>query len=250
MRETHNVTQNEAVEQAMAESGGYSTLGSLYSRATRIESCKWGTKTPAESIRRIVQKDDRFFRIKPGLWGLSARRREILQTLGLTATSPPTAAAQSDHTYYQGLLAEIGELRGFSTYIPPQDSSRDFMGKKLSDITSLPKMLNFTYEHIVRRASTIDVCWFNHRQLPHALFEVENTTDIQSSLLKFLELQDFRATLCIVAPGYRHLTFDEKLAMEAFKPIKDLVKFRNYEQVAELHTAEWKRVSAAEACPI
>ena len=75
MRETHNVTQNEAVEQAMAESGGYSTLGSLYSRATRIESCKWGTKTPAESIRRIVQKDDRFLRSKPGLWRLSARRR-------------------------------------------------------------------------------------------------------------------------------------------------------------------------------
>jgi len=52
--------QYEAVIKVMEKNGGYATLGLLYGTALKIPHCRWSTKTPFASIRRIVQ-DERFF---------------------------------------------------------------------------------------------------------------------------------------------------------------------------------------------
>ncbi|MDA8325306.1 MAG: hypothetical protein M0033_03715, partial [Nitrospiraceae bacterium] len=62
--------QHEAVIKVMEDNGGYATLGLLYQGVPKIEECAWKTKTPFASIRRIVQDDRFFFKIKPGLWAL------------------------------------------------------------------------------------------------------------------------------------------------------------------------------------
>jgi hypothetical protein len=64
-------TQAGDVERALVELGGYATLADLYKR---IPIQNWGTKTPFATVRRILQMDSRFFRIRPGLWGLTAQR--------------------------------------------------------------------------------------------------------------------------------------------------------------------------------
>jgi hypothetical protein len=43
----------------------------------------------------------------------------------------------------------------------------------------------FTYDTLVASGRTIDVPWLNERGLPNAFFEVENTTNMKNSLLKF-----------------------------------------------------------------
>ena len=53
--------QNEAVLQAMEQSGGFATLGHLYQSVLKIPDCRWGTKTPFASIRRIVQEHHELF---------------------------------------------------------------------------------------------------------------------------------------------------------------------------------------------
>lgn len=110
------------------------------------------------------------------------------------------------------------------------------MGKKLSEITTAPEIYKFSYDRIVQKAKTIDVAWFNERDMPASLFEIEHSTDIQNSLLKFVELQDFYANFCIVANEVRKKEFQAKLSLEAFKPINKRVGFWNYDDVAELHT--------------
>ena len=60
--------QHEAVIQAIKENGGYATLGQLYQSVLKIPDCKWKTKTPFASIRRIVQTHDAFIKVRPGLW--------------------------------------------------------------------------------------------------------------------------------------------------------------------------------------
>ena len=57
----------------------------------------------------------------------------------------------------------------------------------------MDKILDFSYSEIVNRAKTIDVIWFNERKLLSSVFEVEHSTDIQNSLLKFNDLQDFHS---------------------------------------------------------
>lgn len=47
--------QYEAVILTLESLGGIATLGEINQNIFKIEDCKWATKTPFASIRRIVQ---------------------------------------------------------------------------------------------------------------------------------------------------------------------------------------------------
>jgi hypothetical protein len=242
--------QHEAVIQAMKENGGYATLGQLYRVATKIPGSKWGTKTPFASIRRIVQEHPAFFRIKPGLWALKSERERISQEFALTEGSPRAKAEEFNHSYYQGLIVEIGNLENFETFVPHQDKNKSFLSRKLSEVASLPRYYEFTYEHLLRRGKTVDVTWFNERKLPNAFFEVEHSTDIQNSLLKFVEFQDFKIRFFIVADESRLREYKDKLSYSVFAPIRSEVKFLDYESLSHLHSKISERVAAGQSASL
>lgn len=228
--------QHEAVIKVMEENGGYATLGHLNQNVFILKDCEWKTKTPFASIRRIVQDNRFFFKIRPGLWALKTYKDKLPPEILPTKDQPKAKQEEYSHTYYQGLLVELGNFKQFKTFVPNQDKNKLYLGKKLSEITTAPEIYKFSYDRIVQKAKTIDVAWFNERDMPASLFEIEHSTDIQNSLLKFVELQDFYANFCIVANEVRKKEFQAKLSLEAFKPINKRVGFWNYDDVAELHT--------------
>ncbi len=227
--------QYEAVIEVMKSNGGYSTLGNLYQEVFKFEKVKWGTKTPFASIRRIVQDDRFFFKIKPGLWALKEDKDKVLKLFDIQ-TKAPEKEVEFNHSYYQGLLLEIGRLKKFQTFVPNQDRNKKYLEKPLKDYATIEKYFNFTYDYIIDRASKIDVSWFNERNFPQALFEVEYSTDFKTSLLKFLELQDFNVDFRIVSDRKRQKQFDSTMTFNAFKKIENRVKFLPYDVVSELHT--------------
>ena len=226
--------QHEAVIKAMRQNGGYATLGQLYQSALKIPGSNWGTKTPFASIRRIVQTREEFFKVRPGLWGLTAEKEKVMQLFDDQSISG--TQREYSHYFYQGLVVEIGNFKGFKTFVPAQDKNRPFTYKKLGDISTLPMLYEFTYAEVLRRAQTIDVAWLNTRKYPDSFFEIEHSTDIYNSLLKFVELQDFRVKFYIIADNHRKIEFDNKIALNAFAPIKLYTKFLDYDTIAELHT--------------
>jgi hypothetical protein len=139
------------------------------------------------------------------------------------------------HYFFQGLVVEIGNLKGFKTFVPNQDRNRPFAQKKLGDVSTLHNIYDFTYTNVVNRAKTIDVAWLNSRKYPDSFFEIEHSTDIYNSLIKFVELQDFRANFFIIADKRRKSEFESKIEQAAFSSIKGLVKFRDYEFISQLH---------------
>ena len=224
--------QYQSVINVMEKNGGYSTLGNLYHR---VDVSKWKTKTPFASIRRIVQDKRFFFNIRPGLWALKSQKEKVLKSFDIVERDKKLVE-DFNHTYYQGLLVEIGNMEGFNTFIPFQDKNKKYLMKPLLDYASMREFHKFTYEHIVRRTITIDVCWFNERKFPSSLFEIEHSTDIQNSLLKFLELQDFVSKFNIVADKGREKEFSKKINSVAFNPIRERVKFIDYERVSKYHS--------------
>lgn len=226
------MTQYDAVIEAMRQNGGSATLGWLYQHALEMPGVTWGTKTPFKSVNRIVQDPRFFFRIRPGLWALN----EFRDRFKVKARAPQ--AEQFNHTFYQGLIVELGNLRNHETYIPPQDRRKEFINRQLGEAATLKKILPFSYEQIVREASTVDVIWFNERKMPEAFFEVEHTTNFDNSLLKFLDLRDFNAELCIIAPSVREREFHSRIARSAYAPVAKRIVFRNYELLTEMHTKE------------
>ncbi len=235
--------QHEAVIKVMEENGGFATLGYLYQNVLKVPGSEWKTKTPFASMRRIVQDDRFFFKIKPGLWALKSHRH-LLPPEMLTTKGKTPRQIDFSHSYYQGLLVQLGNLKKFETYIPPQDKNKVFLRKqKLSNLASLSTIYQFTYSDIVKRASTIDVVWFNERRMPSSVFEVEHSTNIRDSMVKFVELQDFRTDMFIVASQVRKRKFLDTLQLSAFRPINKLVRFMSYEDLSDYHANISKRIA-------
>lgn len=136
-----------------------------------------------------------------------------------------------NHGFYQGLIIEIGNMKNFKTYVPAQDQNRKFLEKPLKEICSTINIPNFSYDRLTDRARTVDVIWFNERKMPDSFFEVEHSTDIQNSVAKFCDLQDFNSRFLIVAPQNRKDQFEKVMSRTAFKDMDKRIFFHSYESI-------------------
>ena len=235
--------QYQAVIKVMEANGGYATLGQLNQEVFKVEDCKWATKTPFASIRRIVQDTRFFFKIRPGLWALKTFEDKLPSEIFPTSGQSKAKQEEYSHAYYQGLLVEIGNFEKYQTFVPKQDKNKPYLNKKLSDIITVPDIYIFSYGRIIEKAQTVDVTWFNSRCMPANFFEIEHSTDMYNSLTKFVELQDFYVNFFVVAHERRKKEFEKKVSLEAFKVIKKRAKFLDYENLAALHTKKSELIS-------
>ena len=222
--------QYEAVIIALEKLGGQATLADLYRETMKVESAQWATKTPFASIRRIVQQRPEIFKVRPGLWALKSYQKK----LGLVENADKDKSqASQNHSYYQGILLTIGNLRGYKTFSPNQDKNRLFVNQPLKDVRTLQEIPSFSYEEFTRRCSTVDVVWFSDRLMPKSLFEVEHSTDFQNSLIKFSDLQDFYTRMIIVTDDNRKREFLQKMQSSVFTEIAKRVDFLSYESLVK-----------------
>lgn len=229
------LTQEDQIIEALRSSGGYSTLRELYDKLTPNFS-NWQTQTPKESVRCILQRSNKFYNIQKGLWALEEARESVSERLQLHP-GDTRREEQFIHSYIQGLLVNIGNFYHKKTFVPAQDKNKLYLEQRLCELASFTSLPNFTYKSLLKRAKTIDVIWFNEREMPSHFYEVEHTTDIKNSLTKFYELQDFHSDFVIVAPAHRRNEFNEKIEASMFNPIKKRVKFKRYEDVVKMFEA-------------
>lgn len=229
------ITQWMQVVSALKQLGGIATLSQL-NRALLApdgDATHWKTKTPEATIRRIVRNTPSHIHpLKPGLYCLQelALKYEREYSLPEEGDIPPKVE-ERNHWYYQGLLVEIGKARNYKTYVPAQDRNRTYGNQKLGDVCDITRLPNFGYQNFLRRARTVDVIWFNRRDMPAKMFEVEMSTDMLNSLSKFNELRDFYTQLKIVAPAPRRDHFADRLEMDTFHEIRGRVKFMGIDEL-------------------
>lgn len=226
--------QYNQVIQVMEQLGGYATLGMLNQK---VDCNGWRTRTPYATIRRIVQEQKEFFRIRPGLWALETYRKKLGHLLDKKQSSKKQE--ERNHSYYQGLLLDTGNLRGFQTFIPNQDKNQSFLKTTLGALRSRDTIPQFSYKKILDRVCRIDVIWFKDRDepngiyMPYAVFEVEHSTDFTGSLSRYLMLQDFNVKLYVVSSHVKEQEFKNKLSRVEYGPISRRVKFVDYELVGK-----------------
>lgn len=226
------MTQRQQVIDAMEKLGGLATLGELNKS---VDCADWNTKTPFASIRRILQMESCFFKVKPGLWGLTVHKEQVRRLTDFYASSDKQQ--ESDHSYYQGLLLEIGNTQKYKTYAPDQDKNRLFLREiTLGQLRNLEQIHPFTYPNIVKRARMIDVIWFNHRKMPYAAFEVEHSTDFSGALTKYMEMQDFNTKFYVVADRVKRRQFEDRISRDQYRPLHKRVQFIDYQKLVDWHT--------------
>ena len=226
------MTQAQAVIETIEMLGGIATLNQINQHVFEITDCQWGSKTPFASIRRIVRESRRQELEGNGIFVQNEHNQdsEIVQTF--------------NHAYYQGLLLEMGKMRHLDTFVPDQDKNKQFLNQAvLGDLRTIQALPEYSFPQLVKRSSTIDVIWFNERHMPHSFFEVEHSTDIQNSLLKFNDLQDFAARMVIVADEKRHHEFISKMGYAAFSKLAEdkRVAFLSYESLGKQYEQEFEK---------
>ena len=240
--------QYEAVIATLERLGGVATLGELNKEVFKIKECEWKTKTPFASIRRIVQVNENIYKIKPGLWALKSHQKE-LEARGIVVETErnrnSNEVKEFTHSYYQGLLVELGNMMEKKTFVPNQDKSKLFVDKKLGEIRSLQDIPHYSYDNIVNRSSTIDVIWFNERIMPECFFEVEHSTDIQNSLLKYADLIDFNTKMFIVADERRKAEYEKKMNYTSFSYLcmNKRVEFLSYSKLEKRYNIAVEKAS-------
>ena len=229
--------QSEIVLEVLEKLGGIATLGLIIQESLKHPEFRFSGKTPQANIRRIVQQNKELYKIKPGLYSLE-KFRKINEGSGLIIETEKNKGSieveEFTHGYYQGLLLDIGNLRNLKTYSPNQDNNRKFLKKSLVEIRTLSEIPNFSYESFVNRSKFVDTIWFHEIKsclMPQSFFEVEHSTDIQNSLLKYADLSDFSARKYIVADIKRKLEFEQKIKYSAFEKLRDQIKFLSYNEL-------------------
>lgn len=241
--------QYEAVIETLDRLGGVATLGELNKEVFKIKSCEWNTKTPFASIRRIVQQTKGIYKIKPGLYGLEKFRKQI-EDKGIVVENEKNKDSDEvrmfNHTYYQGILLIIGKYHNMQTFVPQQDKNKQFYdGRRLQELSTLAEQPPYSYPQMIKRSSTIDTIWFNERNMPHSFFEIEHSTDIQNSLLKFNDLQDFYVRMAVVADIRRKPEFEAKMHFHAFDDLRlnKRVSFLSYDALIKQYEMEIEKQS-------
>ncbi len=227
------LTWSDAIEKVMLNHKYFSTLKILNEEVPKLYGDSVG-KTPDRTINERLQRDARFKKIMPGLWALTAYSDKLPKHVNLDMEKSPTKKAEITHSLIQGYMIEIGNAKGFDTFSP--DKNKPFLNGKLKDISKLEKFPEFTYEKVWKKIKGIDVIWFNEREYPANIIEVEHSTNCQRSLLKFVELQDFRTKMTIVAPKEKESQYKRVISSAAFKVLKDRVQFVNYDDVTKIYS--------------
>jgi len=148
-----------------------------------------------------------------------------------------TAASASAHTEVQYLLLKLGADMGFDVHVASNDQSREWKGRKFSDLprrrASLPQQFDAYTNGIIQR---IDVLWLNGPAII-AAFEVESTTSIYSGLLRMSDLLAMQPNISIplflVAPDDRRTKVIKEINRPTFKrrtqPLVDICRFISFE---------------------
>ena len=225
-----DTTFSEAIEKVMLNNEYYAPLQLIYKEFEKYRP--FSGLTPLQTIQERVQRDKRFTRIGFGVYALTEFLNKLPHVI-----EPKTKVenANYNHTRIQGMIIEIGNMDGFDTYTP--DKTKVFDNKVLGNLVTIREMPNFTYEKIIAAIKYIDVVWFNARGFPEKLFEVEDSTDFRSSLVKFAELQDFRVAFRLVASIKRKTKYDREVVKTAFNAIIDRCSFVSYDSIENLYTS-------------
>lgn len=234
------MTYSEAIEQVMLKNGYFAPLKLIYKNIWNYkDKSEVKGKTPDMTIQEKVQRDKRFTRIGLGVYALTDYL-DKLPKIELPKTEK--AVQERKHATIQGMLLEIGNHQKDISDTYTNDKKWMFENKTLGSLATLQKVPDFTFKHIIDDSVTFaDVIWFNERQFPQVIFEVEHSTDFRDAFIKFMELQDFQTRFYCVSDANRREKFEREKNKSAFAPLNQRVQFLTYEEVENDYDRAIKR---------
>jgi hypothetical protein len=233
------MTWEEAILWVLNQKGGVASLHDFYTDVSALLT-QTQTRDSAHSIRAYLRR---------------LKQKKLIKQVGLSLyalcdVSPEnpfyeTALSESNvehalsnipknavHGFIEGMLVDLGNFIGSETYTP--DKHVVFNGKPLNELCSQRRLPNFTYKEVVESTAMIDVIWLQDG-FPIKTFDVEQTTDFKSALLRVYQLRDFNTQFFVVAPDSRRKAYQKRLLLKPFIEIQHAIRFLSYQEVYDAY---------------
>jgi hypothetical protein len=170
----------------------------------RGSPAKWRA-SDGEAVLDAVQSAHSNPIVRPVNKAKLARRPKTLKTKIGVVTVPETDEAPAEkitstkepteHTEIQSLLLLLGSDMGFDVWVARNDRSREFNGKRFSELQRLKAELPSQFDEATNRTiELIDVLWLKGNSII-AAFEIESTTSVYSGLLRMSDLTAMQPNL-------------------------------------------------------
>lgn len=236
-------TWKEVVRDALQELGGRGHLNDI-NRLVKNHPKTKTNPTWKDTIRRVVRQYAIFEPIPPARSGLY---RLVEQPIVDAEPESLGKGTDVDHGIAQGMLLTLGRIYGYETFAPAADrTTRSFLGKPLSDFSTVTDCAEFCGKNSLPRVRQIDAIWLaedNDGVYPVYAFEVEHTTGVRSGMDRLLELPErYAAALFVVAPGEEERSrFDGLIKLNKFRKFRERMRFRDYNQLDSLYNSAVKQ---------
>ena len=233
------MTWEESILWVVKQKGGVASLQDLYTSVPALLT-QTQTRDSAHSIRAYLRRLKQKSLIKQvglslyALCDVSPENPFYETALSESNVEPALSNIPKNavHGFIEGMLIDLGNFIGTETYTP--DKHIVFNGKPLNELCSQRRLPNFTYKEIVESTAMIDVIWLKDG-FPIKTFDVEQTTDFKSALLRAYQLRYFNTQFFVVAPEQRRESYQKRLLLKPFSEIRHAVSFLSYQEVYDAY---------------
>ncbi len=129
------------------------------------------------------------------------------------------------------VLADLGNILGYDTYVADPSKNSPMLNKTLGEIATLEGVPPFTHQRYLDTVRNVDILWF-YEEFPTYGFEVEHSTGVTPGLLRLYQIRQFSNTkFFIIAPENVRSRFETEVSKDPFDKIKPRYNFRSYESL-------------------
>ncbi len=233
------LTWKDVVRNALLQLGGQGHLSEINKKVKGHPKTKTNP-TWQDTIRRVVRQYKIFEPVPPSRSGVYKLVEEIgIQVKEQTFSQKP----EVDHGIAQGMLATLGRIYGYETYVPKTDQTiRVFQEKPLGEFVSVADCTNIFKGPNLSKIRQIDALWLaedDYGLFPTYAFEVEHSTKVKSGLDRLLKIPHrYSAKFFIIAPGEQEKRlFNKYLLQTPFRKFANKFAFRTYNELEKLYNS-------------
>jgi len=226
------MTKVDAIRKVIEDHNGIATWEIIYNEIEKYYPAAKVSETWEAGIRGAFYREEKnnrnFKRVGLGMVALLDFKEEKVEEIKEDTVRM--------HSFMEGICIEIGNFLNLKTFTA--DPSAKYNKLRLSDISTLKNIPQFTYPEIIETTKRIDVLWFNERgyQFPKRAIEVvDSIGTLEPALKRSIQLIEFNLSFYILCKNEHIKKVEKELNAEPYNRIRERYIIKDYDSILGIY---------------
>lgn len=227
------MTKVDAIRKVIEDHNGIATWEIIYNEIEKYYPAAKVSETWEAGIRGVFYREEKnnrnFKRVGLGMVALLDFKEEKVEEIKEDTVRM--------HSFMEGICIEIGNFLNLKTFTA--DPSAKYNKLRLSDISTLKNIPQFTYPEIIETTKRIDVLWFNERgyQFPKRAIEVvDSIGTLDPALKRSIQLIEFNLSFYILCKNEYIKKVEKELNAEPYNRIRERYIVKDYDSILGIYS--------------